>query len=116
MEAGRGHGRCEPAEKREGIHVDGDGAVGEGLLERDADETVGAKISTEGQRAIYILWRLAHDSVLCFGPREGKLQSFVLFEEWLPGAKPLSRDEALGTLAERYFCSHGPATVADFAW
>ena len=75
-----------------------------------------AKISTGGQRGIHILWRLAHDGVLCFGPREGKQPTFVLFEEWLPGAKTLPRDEALGTLAERYFCSHGPATVADFAW
>jgi hypothetical protein len=28
----------------------------------------------------------------------------------------LSRDEALGELTTRYFRSHGPATVRDFAW
>jgi hypothetical protein len=40
----------------------------------------------------------------------------VLFDEWLLGAKPRDRDDALGELARRYFTSHGPATVADFAW
>lgn len=76
----------------------------------------GAKISTEGQRAYHVLWHLAHDGLLCFGPREGKQPTFVLFEEWLPHAKPLPREEALAALAHRYFTGHGPATLADFAW
>jgi len=75
-----------------------------------------AKISTVGQRGIHILWRLAHECVLCFGPREGKQQTFVLFDEWLPRAKRLPREEALAELAGRYFTGHGPATVTDFAW
>jgi len=75
-----------------------------------------AKISVAGQRGIHILWRLAHESLLCFGPREGKQQTFVLFDEWLPQAKRLPREEALAELAGRYFTGHGPATVADFAW
>jgi hypothetical protein len=75
-----------------------------------------AKISAAGQRGIHILWRLAHESLLCFGPREGKQQTFVLFDEWLPRAKRLPREEALAELACRYFTGHGPATVADFAW
>jgi hypothetical protein len=75
-----------------------------------------AKISTVGQRGIHILWRLAHECLLCFGPREGKQQTFVLFDEWLPRAKRLPREEALAELAWRYFTGHGPATVTDFAW
>jgi hypothetical protein len=75
-----------------------------------------ARISTAGQRGIHVLWRLAHDRVLCFGPRRGKQQTFVLFEAWVAGAKALARDEALAELAGRYFASHGPATLADFAW
>jgi hypothetical protein len=74
------------------------------------------RISTAGQRGIHILWRLAHDCVLCFGPRENKQQTFVLFDAWLPGAKARPREEALADLACRYFTGHGPATVADFAW
>jgi hypothetical protein len=75
-----------------------------------------AGIAPTGQRGIHILWRLAHDCLLCFGPRAGKQQTFVLFDEWLPRAKRLPRDEALAELASRYFASHGPATVADLAW
>jgi hypothetical protein len=33
-----------------------------------------------------------------------------------PGGKRPARDEALAELARRYFTSHGPATVNDFAW
>jgi hypothetical protein len=75
-----------------------------------------AKIATGGQRGVHILWRLAHERLLCFGPREGKQQTLVLFDEWVKGARRLARDEALGELARRYFTSHGPATMADFAW
>jgi hypothetical protein len=75
-----------------------------------------ARVPTEGQRGLTILWRLAHEGLLCFGAREGNQQTFVLLEEWLPRAKPLPREEALGALASRYFTGHGPATLRDFAW
>ena len=75
-----------------------------------------AGIATAGQRGLHVLWRLAHDGLLCFGPREGKQQTFVLLEEWLPRARRRTRDEALPELARRYFAGHGPATVRDFAW
>jgi hypothetical protein len=75
-----------------------------------------ARISTEEQRGLHIIWLLAQDGLLCFGPRQGKQHTFALLEEWLPGLRSLPRDEALATLAERYFESHGPATVKDFAW
>jgi hypothetical protein len=73
-------------------------------------------VSTAGQRGIHVLWRLAHDTVLCFGPRQRKQQTFALFDQWLPDAKPKPRDESLAELAVRYFTGHGPATAADFAW
>jgi hypothetical protein len=75
-----------------------------------------ARISTAAGRGLHITWRMAHDGLICFGPREGKQQTFVLLEEWIPGARRLARDEALAELARRYFTSHGPATVHDFAW
>jgi len=75
-----------------------------------------ARISTTAGRGLHITWRMAHDGLLCFGPREGKQQTFVLLDEWIPGAKRMARDEALAELARRYFTSHGPATVHDFAW
>jgi hypothetical protein len=75
-----------------------------------------AGIPTAGERGLQVLWRLAHDGFVCFGPREGRQSTFVLLEEWLPKAKRLPRDEALGELARRYFTGHGPATERDLAW
>lgn len=75
-----------------------------------------AGIATAGQRGIHILQRLAQDGLLCFAPRQGKQPAFALLEEWVPVARTLGRDEALAELAERYFTSHGPATVQDFTW
>ena len=72
-------------------------------------------ISPAGQRGYHILWRLAQSGLICFGPRQGKEQTFVLLEEWIPNAPKKSRDDSLAVLAERYFTSHGPATVQDFA-
>lgn len=75
-----------------------------------------AGISTRGQRGYHILWYLAQSGVLCMGPMENKQQTFVLLDEWAPTARDLPREEALAELARRYFTSHGPATVHDFAW
>lgn len=75
-----------------------------------------AHISTAGQRGIHILGRMAQEGLICFGPRQGKQHTFVLFEEWLKPVKSMPRDQALGELARRYFTSHGPALLQDFVW
>lgn len=73
-------------------------------------------ISTANYRGYHILWRHAQEGLICFGPHEGKEPTFVLLDEWIPAAKALERDRALGELARRYFTGHGPATVDDFVW
>jgi hypothetical protein len=74
-------------------------------------------VSTEAQRGYHLLWHLSQTGTLCFGPAQGKQQSFVLLDEWVPSPRRLERDESLGELARRYFVSHGPATLKDFsAW
>jgi hypothetical protein len=73
-------------------------------------------IATSGQRGYYILWWTAQNGLICFGPRRGKQDTFVLLDEWLPQAKTLSREEALVEVARRYFSGHGPATLQDFMW
>ena len=75
-----------------------------------------AGVKTGGMRGLHIVWKLAHDGLICFGARDGKQQTFVLLEEWLPRSRTLDRDEALAELARRYFTSHGPATLQDFTW
>ncbi len=73
-------------------------------------------IRTGGQRGYHILWVIAQRGVICLGPMQGKQQTFVLLDDWVPDARDLSREEALAELARRYFASHGPATVQDLAW
>lgn len=75
-----------------------------------------AKISTSNQRGLHILGHLAQEGFICFGPRKGKQQTFVLLDEWLPSVNSITKDEALAKLAITYFQSHGPATMHDFAW
>jgi hypothetical protein len=67
-------------------------------------------------RFMLMLQRAVTDGLLCFGVRRGKQSTMTLIDEWLPPVKPLARDEALATLARRYFTSHGPATLQDFVW
>lgn len=73
-------------------------------------------IATTGQRGIHILGHLAQEGLLCLGAREGKQFTFTLLDEWAPRAQSLALDAASAELARRYFMSHGPATVRDFAW
>ena len=56
------------------------------------------------------------EGVICSGPRRGKQLTYALLADRAPRTRRLSREEGLMELARRYFRSHGPATVRDFAW
>jgi len=56
------------------------------------------------------------EGVICSGPRRGKNQTYAQLAARAPDAKSLPRDEALAELTSRFFQSHGPATMRDFAW
>jgi len=73
-------------------------------------------ISTTDQRGLHIIGHLAQEGLLCLGTRKGKQQTFVLLDEWIPSPGILEREEALAELTQRYFASHGPATINDYAW
>lgn len=75
-----------------------------------------AKINTSETRGLHILGVLAQEGLICFGPRAAKQPTFVLLEEWITQSRMLKGEEALAELAQRYFISHGPATIQDFAW
>jgi hypothetical protein len=77
-------------------------------------ETAG--IPTTGQRGYHIIWYLAQNAVVCWGPPASTQQALVLLDEWVPRSRELGRDEALHEFAVRYFTGHGPATLKDFAW
>jgi hypothetical protein len=74
-----------------------------------------AGIAAKGQRLAYIVMHAELEGLLCSGPRRGKQFTYALLEERVPPVAALNRDEALATLTHRYFTSHGPATVQDFA-
>jgi hypothetical protein len=76
----------------------------------------GRGIPTTGQRGYHLLWNLAHEKVIVFGPPDAKQPTFALFDEWVTAHRRLEGDEALAEFATRYFRSHGPATERDFAW
>ena len=72
--------------------------------------------ANDSVRLAHILVRAELDGIVCSGPRIGKQFTYALFEERVPATKPIDRDEALAELTRRYFRSHGPATLQDFAW
>jgi hypothetical protein len=75
---------------------------------------------TSGQRGSHLVSYLSMTGVICHGPVRDGRQCIVLVDEWVPAARrlghDLDREQALGEWALRYFRSHGPATVKDFAW
>ena len=88
------------------------------VLSRDALQQLwsDAGITTTGQRGYHLLWSLSATGTLVFGPVDGKQHTFTLLDEWVAAPRALEIDESLGEWASRYFTSHGPATVKDFAW
>jgi hypothetical protein len=55
-------------------------------------------------------------AVICSGAMREKQQTYALLEERVSRAPVMSREESLAMLTKRYFTSHGPATVRDYAW
>jgi hypothetical protein len=74
------------------------------------------KVNTDDTRISFLLMDAELDGLICNGARKGKQFTYALLEERVPNLKQLDREEALATLAKRYFISRGPATVKDFAW
>ena len=73
-------------------------------------------IKTDENRLSHILFSAELDGLICSGPAIGNKQTYALLSERVLNKKTLTKDEALAKLANRYFTSHGPATVKDFAW
>ena len=71
---------------------------------------------TTGQRGIHILGTLCRHAWLVQGPLAGNQQLLVAFDDWIPVSRKLERQDAIAEFMLRYFLSHGPATVRDFAW
>jgi hypothetical protein len=75
-----------------------------------------AGVPASGERLAYILMHAELDGLITSGPRRGRQFTYALLDERASGGLVLGREEALAELVGRYFASHGPATVRDFAW
>jgi hypothetical protein len=74
------------------------------------------RIVAANLRLAHIVMHAELEGVICSGARQGAQFTYALLTERAPRARALPREEALATLATRYFQSHGPATLRDFAW
>jgi hypothetical protein len=80
-------------------------------------EQAGIIRSTDDRlRLTYLMMHAELEGLICSGAMRGKQHTYALLDERVPAARLLERDEALAELTRRYFTSHGPATVKDFAW
>ena len=68
------------------------------------------------QRLSYHIRLAEYAGMLCSGDLTPLKKSYALVTDKLPQTQFLPRDEALALLARRYFQSHSPATLEDFAW
>ena len=82
--------------------------LAEALRERDIDMVE--------QRFSYHLRLAEFSGLLCAGDLHSTKRTFRLVAEKVRNPLVLNREEALALLTLKYFRSHGPATVEDFAW
>ncbi len=75
-----------------------------------------AGIATDQNRLSHILAHAEIEKIICSGADQHGKPTYALLASRVPQARSLSREEALATLASRYFASRFPATVADFKW
>jgi hypothetical protein len=81
-----------------------------------AGELTQRGVVADGPRLGYILMHAELEEVICSGARQGKQQTYALFDDRVPPAPSFDRDRALAEAVRRFFSSHGPATVKDFTW
>ena len=67
-------------------------------------------------RLTYLVMHAELEGLICSGAMRGKQHTYALLDERVPATRTLEREEALAELTRRYFSSHGPATIKDFAW
>jgi hypothetical protein len=91
---------------------DGNFLPREELLKLLAD----AGFSNDNNRVSHILMRAEIDGIIGSGSTKAGKLTYALLAERVPVKKLLKRDEAAVELARRYFSSHGPAALPDFAW
>ncbi|MBK6283808.1 MAG: AlkZ family DNA glycosylase [Draconibacterium sp.] len=75
-----------------------------------------AGFSNDNNRISHILMRAEIEGIIANGSIKNGKQTYALLAERVSDKKTMNRDEAVVELAQRYFTSHGPATLRDFIW
>ena len=106
-----------PRDVERGIETIERSLADEGPLTSDAlrERIAATGVRAEGQALYRLLFSASLDGLIVRGPMAGRKQAYVLVRDWLPGARPVDRDEALGEFARRYLAGHAPATHRDLA-
>jgi hypothetical protein len=73
-------------------------------------------IKTDVARMIHFMMRAEVEGIVCSGVDKGKKQTYALIDERVKPVKKLDREDSLVLLAGKYFRSHSPASLYDFAW
>ena len=76
-----------------------------------------AGIPAFGQTGGNILMYAELEGLIANGPLRGRQHTYMLLDERAPApTSTFDRDQALATIAIRYFQSHGPGTPRDLSW
>ena len=67
-------------------------------------------------RSSHLLMHAELSGIICNGKICGNQQTYAIIDERVQKSKHFTKEEALAELAQRYFTSHGPATLKDFIW
>lgn len=81
-----------------------------------AEVLAGAGHELAGQALMMVMAELELSGLVCSGAPAGETHTYALVSARVAEPRRLEPDEALGELARRYLCGHGPATGADLAY
>ena len=73
-------------------------------------------IREDAGKVKYCLLLAEIEGLVCSGKLDGRQATYALVDDRVPPGEPFPREESVAMLASRYFRSHSPATIDDFAW
>ena len=87
------------------------------VLKEDIDNALKERgVFMDEHRLSYHLRLAEYDGLVCSGDLHPTKRTLALVSEKIGPQPPMDHDEALALLARKYFRSHGPATLEDYAW
>jgi hypothetical protein len=75
-----------------------------------------AGIATDNNRASHLFACAELDKLICSGRMKDGKPTYALLKKRATKTGSIPKEAALTRLAQRYFTSHAPATIKDFAW